>query len=128
MAQTRQDDVLRSIQQNVGESVDPRKFIAAIVVIGGLIATLFVVNAMRNYAARPRAVNHRGKLLKEMSRTLSIKPSEMRQLKTLAEAQEVASPLVLLLCPSLLNKAVKSAGDRIDRSTVGNLARRLSGR
>jgi hypothetical protein len=127
MAQSRQDDVLRSIQQNVGESVDPRKFIAAVVVIVGLIATLFIINALRNYTARPRVVNHRGKLLKEMSRTLSLKPSEMRQLKTLSEAQDIASPLVLLLCPSLLNKAVKSAGDRVDRSTVGNLARRLSG-
>jgi hypothetical protein len=125
-AQTRQDDVLRSIQQNVGQSVDPAHLIAAVVVIATIVVTMLLVNVMRKRAARPKVVNHRGKLLKEMSRTLSIKPAEMRQLKTLAESEEISSPLVLLLCPSLLNKSVKSAGDRIDRSAVGRLARRLA--
>jgi hypothetical protein len=125
-AQTRQDDVLRSIQQNVGGTVDPKALLGAVGVIGGIIVTMIAVNALRKRASRPKVVNHRGKLLKEISRNLSLKPAEMRQLKSLAENEEVESPLVFLLCPSLLNKAVKSAGDRIDRSAITSLARRLA--
>ena len=41
-------------------------------------------------------------------RRISLRSIELKQLKILAEEQEVEYPLTLILCPSLLGKAIRS--------------------
>ena len=55
----------------------------------------------------PKALNHHGKLLKELAAAVSLKPAEVKQLKLLADEQKLSNPLTLILCPSILAKAVK---------------------
>jgi hypothetical protein len=55
-------------------------------------------------------VNHHGKLLKEIAKSAHLRPREVKRLKILADdvgrrrGEPLASPLVLLLCPSLMKQ------------------------
>ena len=78
----------------------------------------------------PKAVNHAGKLLKELQKAVGIRPAEVKQLRILADASDdqgtpLDNPLVLLLCPSLLAKTMRGNPPRVDRKIVGGIAKRL---
>lgn len=120
-----QDDVLRGISEGVGQEVDGTKVLAVLALMAGVILVIALINHSRERVVRPKTLNHPGKLLKEVSKTVNLKPAELRQLKTLAEAQELSSPLVLLLCPSVLSKALKSRPDKVDTKVLANLTRRM---
>jgi hypothetical protein len=62
--------------------------------------------------------------LKEIAREMHLKPAEIRQLRLLADRQQIVSPLVLLLCPSLLTKAVREHPELADRGILTSLARK----
>ena len=114
IAANKQADVLRSINENVGRQVDPSKLLAVLVSALGLIVVVAVVNHRRKRVIVPKPLNHPGKLVKQIAKAVDLKPAELRQLRLLAEARDLPSPLVLLLCPSLLKKGVprdeKNAG------------------
>src|SRR4051795_2184420 len=75
-----QEDVFKSIQNNVGSSTDPTKFVAFLLGAAGLVVLLALLNARRNREAKPRVLNHQGRLLKEIARTCDLRSSEIRQL------------------------------------------------
>ncbi|WP_428937427.1 hypothetical protein [Fontivita pretiosa] len=121
-----QEEIFRSINKSVGETVDPGKFLAALFVIAGLIVVVALISQRRKRVITPRVLNHPGKLLKEVSRRVGLKPAELRNLRALAEADEqVSDPLTLLLCPSLLEAAVKRNAQVVDRRVIAGLLRRL---
>jgi hypothetical protein len=100
-----QEDVLRSIGQHIDQQRgDPSKLLALLAAAGGLAILLLVFSHRRKRELSHKALHHHGKLLREIRRAISLKPAELRQLKTLAEAQNVSSPLTLLLCPSLRDR------------------------
>src|SRR3954447_22883079 len=113
-----QEDVLRSISQNVNESSGGGKLLA--VVAGGvaIILLLAVLQQRQQRVAQPKSVQHPGKLLKEVMKTVPLKPVELKQLKLLVErkrgAEEgageasVENPLTLILCPSVLVRAMRN--------------------
>ncbi|MGH7214303.1 MAG: hypothetical protein ACREIT_06025 [Tepidisphaeraceae bacterium] len=109
-----QEDVFKSISESVGKPADSNRMLA--VLLGGVavIALLAIVAQRRKRAVRPKALNHPGKLMKEIGKSINLKPAQVKQLKTLAEQKQLASPVTLLLCPSLLGK---STGPRPARST-----------
>jgi hypothetical protein len=121
-----QDEVLKSINQNVSESADPGKFMALVFGAAGVVILLVLFSQRRQRDVTPRALNHQGKLLKEVVKQINLKPSEVRQLKVLAEQQEVSSPLTLLLCPSMLAKAVKNHGGKVDTKVIAQVARKMT--
>ena len=125
-AAPRQDEVFRSIQDNLGERTDPTKFVAVLCVGVAVVLLVVVANRWRKRQDRPRAINHHGRLTRELSKQVNLKPAEMRQLKLLAEQQQVENPMTLLLCPSLLVKAAKQNPDKLDRKVVANLLRRVA--
>ena len=101
-----QQDVFKSIESNVGETGDPRRIIAVICGVIAVIVVLVLLNRRQRERAAPKALNHQGKLIKEVLKQVRVKPAEMRRLKTLAQEQS-CSPLTLLLCPSVLARAMK---------------------
>jgi hypothetical protein len=126
LAQPTQEEVFRSIHQNVGQTTDPRKFFAALLALAGVMVLLAVLSQRKKRQATPRTLNHHGKLLKEICGAVHLRPAEMRQLKLLAEEQSLTSPLTLLLCPSLLAKAVKEQqAGKLDRKVIAQVARKL---
>src|SRR5687768_3508788 len=106
---------------------DPSKLLALLAAAGGLAVLLVALGYRRQREVSPRGFNHHGKLLKEMCKAISLKPAERRQLKLLADAQGYASPLTLLLCPSLLARAAQEHEGRVDWKVVSSLARKLQG-
>ena len=81
-AQT-QDEVLKSIQDNVNQTVDITKAVPYFLVIVGAVILLIVYQSFRKRQAMPRRVNHSGKLTREISRTLHLRSVEVKQLKIL---------------------------------------------
>src|SRR3954469_7697762 len=121
-----QQEVFRSIQDNVGSTTDPKKFVAFILAVAALVLLLAVVSKRKQRQVTPKALNHQGKLLKEIMRQIDLRPAEVRQLKVLADAQELSSPLTLLLCPSILAKAVKEKGGKVDRRAILSVVKKLA--
>lgn len=111
-----QEQVLRSINQSVGETVDPTKALAVLFCVLAVVIVIVLLSHRRQRVIVPKVLNHPGKLLKEVARGINLRPAQVRQLKSAAEELEIDNPLVLLLCPSLLG-AKKRDGKASDRAT-----------
>jgi hypothetical protein len=135
LAQPTQEEVFKSIGENVDRPVDSTRLVAALAGIGGVIVLLVVAGQWRGREARPRGLHHHGKLMKEVLRNVPLKGSEVRQVRLLAQElrphgrdERVESPLTLLLCPSLLGEAAKQSRGKADLPVVAGLVKRLVGR
>jgi hypothetical protein len=130
LATPTQEEVFKSIQDNVGSTADYRKFLLFLCVAGGAIILLSLFSQRRKREVVPKRVNHHGKLIKEITRGLAVRPREIKQLKTLAEhtalpdGESVHNPLTLLLCPSVLMKAVQNPRCKADRRVIQQLLRK----
>jgi len=135
-AQPTQEEVFQSIKDNVGPSqTDYSKLLPYVLAGMGLVILLVLVSQRkRQETATPKPLNHQGKLLREVLKTVPLRAAELKQLRMLADAREqrLTSPLTLLLCPSLLAQAVharqaqgsKGKG-KLDRKAVIELARKV---
>jgi hypothetical protein len=126
--QVKLEDVFQSTKDSMSQEAGPERLIAlglgAVVVVVVLIFLQKRVKA--DVVAKP--VNHQSRLIKEVMKTVALKEAEMKQLKQLANEASCSNPLVLLMCPSLMAKALagKSAEERkaiapmIKKLTAGN--------
>jgi hypothetical protein len=120
-----QEDVFRSINQNVGSTVDMRKYVPFFIAgLAGLI--LYVLYTQRRQRQiKPKLVNHSGKLMRRLAKSLHLRSIEMKQLKLLAQEQQLEHPLTLLLCPSILAKAMRTTNPKLDRKVMLQIVQRL---
>ena len=133
LAAPSQEDVFGSIRQNVGQrSQDSGKGMAILAGgAGALIMVLLVGSKLRRRQSAPKPVNHSGRLLREVMKTVPLKPRELKQLKLLAEesrrdgAEPVESPLTLLLCPSVLARTLKGRPSKVDRAVLAQVVRKM---
>ena len=114
LANPTQEEVFKSINENVGQTVDGTKVLAIMAAIAGLVIILVLFNRRQTREAAPTALNHQGKLLRELMKTAGLKPAEARQLKVLAEhaaavGEPVESAVTLLLCPSVMKRVKQSS-------------------
>jgi hypothetical protein len=127
-----QDDVFKQIQQSVGQKEEldyrPVMYLAG----GGtvVVVLLWLVNRRRQTPARPKSLNHSGKLLKELLREVPLTAAEVRQLKLVAESVqqqtgEPATAITMLLCPSLLAKGLQNKPARLDRKALAQVVRKM---
>src|SRR5688572_25068593 len=83
-AEPTQEEVFRSIGETVDKPLDSGRVLAVIAGIAGVIVLLAVVSGRRQRdAAAPRALHHHGKLLKEITGSVSLKNAELKQLRTI---------------------------------------------
>jgi hypothetical protein len=126
----RADDAFkRSLQESIDQSVDPSKLIAFAAAVLGSIILLALISKWRGKRPRqsgPKTINSPGKLIREICKNVNLKPAEVKQLKSLCEQQKIGNPLVLLLCPSVLGKAVKENQKKLDRAVLGGLAKKIA--
>src|SRR4051794_32166129 len=61
-----QEDVFKSISDNVGEPTDPKKFVAVLCLLAAIIVLAAVLSQRKKRAILPKVLNHPGKLLKEV--------------------------------------------------------------
>lgn len=119
------EDVFKQVQDNYSTPTDPKKFFAVVLAIVGIAVLAVVLSNRKQRKVVPKTLNHPGKLLKEVMKTVDLRPVEVKQLKILAEDQNVSSPLTLILCPSVLAKAVKAKSSKVDRKVLMAVARKL---
>jgi len=120
-----QDEVFRSIHDNVGPTFDARRALPYLVAAVASVILVIVINQYRQRPATGRGLNNPGRLLRHVRRSLHLQAAELKQLKLLAEEQELSNPLTLLLCPSVLAKALRSGNPKIDRQVVQQVVQRL---
>jgi hypothetical protein len=131
LAQPTQEEVFRSIGENVNERADSGRLLAVVLGTAGIIFLLVVISHSKRREAAPKKLNHQGKLLKEVLKTVSLKPAELKQLKALAHEARARdengpeSPLTLLLCPSVLAREAQRSPEKYDRKVLGGLLKRM---
>jgi hypothetical protein len=130
-AKPTQQDVFKSIQDNVNESSDAGvKPILLICAGAGVLGLLALFGRRQTRQATPKPLNHPGKLLKEIMKAVPLKPAELKQLKVVVEesaagsGEPMQSPLVLVLCPSVLAKVVQARTTRADRRVLGQVLKK----
>ncbi len=85
---------------------DPTRLLMMIaLLVGGLLLLVWIVQARKSAAAR--GMHHPGKLVREVSKKLGLKPAQLKKLKAMSEDANVSNPLVLLLCPSLMAESMR---------------------
>src|SRR5262245_55978918 len=109
LAQVKLEDVFKSTSESMNQTPAAERLIALILGTAALIILLVALQRRRRSEATPKVVHSDAKLIKEVLRNVPLKSAEVKQLRQLAENQSCSSPLVLLLCPSLL---VKGLADR----------------
>ena len=122
-----------SIQDSVGDRHDGNSTPVILLALGGGLVLAVLVWMSRREQQKivtPAALNHAGKLSKEIVKQVNLKPVEMKQLKMLAdsierELGEAPDPLTLLLCPSLLAKGVNANPSKLDRKVVAQMVKRM---
>jgi hypothetical protein len=127
-----EQDVFKSIQNSVGPQKEGDSTPAVLLAAGGaIVLIIFAVASRRQQKVdSPVALNHPGKLMKEIMRDVALKSSEVKQLKLLAQAVEddageTASPLALILCPSLMAKGLQGTKGKVDRKIVAQIVRKF---
>ncbi len=129
-----QEEVFKSISDNVGQGggsdLSGRTFFAILLGVAGVIMLISLFNLRRKREAVPKAVNHPGRLLKEVMKQIPLKPVELKQLRLLAEAENDAgaplqSPLTFLLCPSAFAAAMRAGRVKVDRKVMAGLAKKM---
>src|SRR5215207_822565 len=134
-AQPTQEEVFKSIGDNVNEPVNSGRVLGVIAGIAGVVVLVAVVGQWRGRDGSPKALHHHGKLLKEVLRALPLKAAEVKQLKAIVQevlpkagGEAPESAITLLLCPSLLARAAQASPGKVDRRLVAGLVKRLVSR
>jgi hypothetical protein len=138
LALVKQEDVFRSLKTDLTESGCSSSTMIGLLAGGiGLLLVLAFFSRQNKRQAAPKAVNHEGKLLKEIFKNIPLKPAEHKQLRLLASAynahksQDDASrpaidnPLVMLLCPSLFARSIQVKPPKIDKKLVAGMALKM---
>ncbi|MCY2951763.1 MAG: hypothetical protein NTU53_07265 [Planctomycetota bacterium] len=125
LAQVTLEDVFKSTQENMTRTPTSSHLTAFSLGAVALAILLIVLQQFHKRSVVLKPINHHGRLLKELAKSLPLKFTELKQLKRLAEQQSYSSPLTLLLCPSLLSKAIESRPP-IDRKSLDKLIERIS--
>lgn len=102
LANPTQEEVFRSLDQNMHEVPKYTLVLPWLFGAAGVVGVVMYFRQRQKIEANPKALNNPAKLLREVADLAQIGPDELKRLKTLAEQRKCASPLTLLLCPSLL--------------------------
>ena len=121
-----QQDVFKSISDNMGAKSDNSHFLAGMAIVAGVAILIGIFTRQKPpKALKARSSNHPAKLMKEIMRATSLRPAEVKYLKLLAEREAIASPLTLMLCPSVLLKAGKTSTSKAEKRVFLQLTRKL---
>jgi hypothetical protein len=99
-----QEEVLRSINENVSEGPDYGRMIPWVLAAIGVTVAVMFFRQRQKQQANPKPLNHPKKLVREIVRSIEIDAVEMKQLSARAKELDCDNPLTLLLCPSMLSK------------------------
>jgi len=102
------EDVFKSTKENMNQEAGPERLIALALGALAIVVLLIILAHRRKVDLVPRPVNNQNRLIREVLKTVPLKEAELKQLKQLADEQSCSSPLVLIMCPSLIARALQS--------------------
>jgi hypothetical protein len=128
------EDVFRSISEDSGRPEAGGHATALLLcAAGGLILLLLLATRAGRRAAAPQPLNHSRKLMREVLRSVPLRRAELKQLRLIADAagtapggEPVQSPLTLLLCPSVLARALKNGPAKVDRAVIARVVKKMN--
>lgn len=112
------EEVFRSFKENMSTDPTSGTLLPFILAGAALVILLAVIGNRQREKASPKAVNHSGKLLREVAKAAGMKPTEVKKLKALAQqagerqGSPLHSPLTLLLCPSVLAATMRQTREK----------------
>lgn len=125
-----QEEFFKSMQTSVDNASDGSGVVLWMIAGAlGLVVLVYVIgNRQRGHVVKPKVLNHSRKLLREVARDAQIKGWELKELKAAVDDGVCSSPLTLLICPSLLAKAVTepAPGAKANRRALAQIARKLA--
>jgi hypothetical protein len=124
VGQVKLEDFYKSTHESMSREPEAGRVLAMVLCALVLLVVLVVLQQRRRRQAAPKPVSHQGRLLKEIVRKLPLKQGEVRMLRQLAEEQSCASPLVLLLCPSVLARSLEGKSPA-QRQTIAQVVGRM---
>ncbi len=124
-AQPSQEDVFKSISDNMGAKTDNTHFIAGMAIVAGTAILIGIFNRKKSPAVAKAALNNPAKLMKEVIRATSLRPAEVKYLRMLAERESIESPLTFMLCPSVLLQAARNGTSKAEKRVLVQLTRKL---
>jgi hypothetical protein len=128
-ARPTQEEFFNSLKTSSdGRSTQPTSALAALAAVAGGIVLIVWLSRRAQRPVQVRVLNSQRKLLREVRKTVPLSTSDCKQLRQLADEQSIQNPLVLVLCPSLMNRAIRSPQTHADRGLVAQLIRRVTGR
>jgi hypothetical protein len=127
-----QEEVFRSIQSSVSGQDSGGHGTALLLLCAGagVLGLLYYLSRRAEKTIPNRSVNHSGKLIREIRKQIGLSSAELKQLKILSEQlatedEPAPSPLTLLICPSVLARAIQSRGPKVDRTVLAGLVKRM---
>ncbi len=120
-----QEDVFKSISENMGAKTDNSHFLAGMAIVAGVAILIGIFTRRKPPAAKKQSLNNPTRLMKEIVRATSLRPAEVKYLKTLAERESISSPLTLLLCPSVLLRAARTSNSKAEKRLLLQVTRKL---
>ena len=105
LAATTADDVFKSMGDSLDSDVNPWHIAAIVGAVIALVVVLAFISRRGDQKAQAKPNNNLAKLNRQLARASGLKARELKQLKVLADQEQIANPLVLLLCPSVLKAA-----------------------
>ena len=123
--QVKLEDVFKSTKESMDQEAGPERLIALGLGALAVVVLLVFLQYRRKAESMTKPVNNQNRLLREMTRTLALKDAEMRQLQEMANEQSCSSPLVLLMCPSLMAKALANKSAE-QKKAIAPMIRKLT--
>jgi len=123
--QVKLEDVFKSTKESMDQEAGPERLIALGLGALAVVVLLVFLQYRRKAESMTKPVNNQNRLLREMTRTLALKDVEMRQLQEMANEQSCSSPLVLLMCPSLMAKALANKSAE-QKKAIAPMIRKLT--
>jgi cell division inhibitor SulA len=126
LAQPKLNDVFKSIQSNTqGTETDSSRIVAFMLLIIAIALAYTAVKHWNKRSTKPRVVHSHRKLLRETCRRAGVDRAKVKQISDLADAQGLASPLVAMICPSVLRKLAANAKSDAQRRALADAAREI---
>jgi len=116
------EEVFQSVQSSMGESVDPTRLFALVLAIIAVVTALIAVRRFSSQERSPSPLHSSKKLLNEVAKKTRVPKKSLRNLASLTEAQGFSSPLVVMLCPSVLTSLAKNAQTKAQQQAILEVA------
>jgi len=124
LAQAGVDDVFKAMHDSLDEGPSSGRTLALIGLSVGLLLVLVIIQYYRKRQATPRIINNPRRLTREAGGAVQLDREELAQLARSAEQAGVQNPLTLLICPSLLGKAMAGTSGA-ERERLVGIVRKL---